>query len=140
LSASAPAGQRVVHARDRIGRGPWFNAKGERVAASVADLHRDDNGLGLVTSLTEKGDIVAFGRHDMLTGSNRNGTLATGAPDTTCKNWTSSSGIARLGHHDKSGGGQFPESWNSAHLSDGCSPAELRATFGDGLFYCFAEK
>jgi hypothetical protein len=140
LSAPASATQPAVHARDRIGRGPWFNAKGQRVAGSVADLH-GDNKLGFVSSLSEKGDIIARGRHDVMTGSNGDGTRDTGVPDTTCGGWTSSGrGHARLGHHDKSGGGEVPESWNSAHLSDGCSVADLRATLSDGLIYCFAEK
>ena len=139
LSAPASDGAPAVHARDRIGTGPWFNARGVEVASSVASLHSDQNPLGLETSLTEKGTMVAPVRHDILTGSNADGTLATGARDTTCKGWTShTEGRAMLGHHNRSGGGQAPASWNSAHLSRGCSQAALRASLGDALFYCFA--
>jgi hypothetical protein len=144
LSASASGGQAAVNARDRIGRGPWSNAKGVKVADSVADLHSDNNKLGKENSLTEKGGVVN-GRgdtpntHDILTGSNMDGTLATGAADTTCTNWTSGGeGSALVGHHDKQGGGTNPNSWNSAHPSKGCSQANLVATGGAGLYYCFA--
>ena len=140
LSAPATASQPAVHARDRIGKGPWTNAAGVKVAASVAELHDDDNGLGRETSLSEKGTTIGPGRHDILTGSNPDGTLAAGPADTTCAGWTSldDAGRAMLGHHNKSGGGQRPNSWNSAHLSRGCSQRALRASMGDGLFYCFA--
>ena len=144
LSASASGNQPAVNARDRIGRGPWFNAKGVQVASSVGDLHSDNNKLGKEGSLTEKGAMVN-GRgdtpntHDILTGSNMDGTLATGAADTTCRNWTSNGeGVAMVGHHDKQGGGANPTSWNSAHGSKGCSQANLVGTGGAGLFYCFA--
>jgi hypothetical protein len=139
LSAPSTAGQPAVHARDRIGTGPWFNARGQEVASSVAHLHGDENLLGLDTSLSEKGTVIGPGRHDILTGSNGDGTLATGARDTTCQGWTShTEGRAMLGHHNRTGGGQTPTSWNSAHLSRGCSQAALRASLGDGLTYCFA--
>ncbi len=134
LSASSDAGP--VHARDRIGPGPWFNVKGVQVAANVADLHSDNNKLGPATSLTEKGE--SLGRpHDILTGSNADGTLAAGA---TCVNWTSrlTNDHAMLGHYDKRGGGERPRSWNSAHMSQGCSLPSLEATAGDARFYCFA--
>jgi hypothetical protein len=145
LSATAANGQPAVNARDRIGSGPWYNAKGVKVADSVSDLHSDNNKLGKENSLTEKGAQVN-GRgdtpntHDMLTGSNADGTLAAGGGDTTCGNWTSTAadGHARVGHHDKQGGGDAPNSWNSAHLSNGCSQPNLVATGGAGLFYCFA--
>ena len=146
LSASASGGQPAVNARDRIGTGPWANAKGIVVAQNVADLHSDSNKLGKETSLTEKGAVVngrgdTPNRHDILTGSQMDGTLATGTGDTTCGNWTSSGeGSALVGHHDKQGGGANPNSWNSAHPSKGCSQANLVATGGDGLFYCFATK
>jgi hypothetical protein len=146
LSASASGGQPAVNARDRIGTGPWANAKGIVVAQSVADLHSDSNKLGKENSLTEKGAVVngrgdTPNRHDILTGSQMDGTLATGTGDTTCGNWTSSGeGSALVGHHDKQGGGANPNSWNSAHPSKGCSQANLVATGGDGLFYCFAAK
>jgi hypothetical protein len=139
LSAPAASGQPAVHARDRIGSGPWFNANGVEVASSVAQLHSDDNALDAGTSLTEKGTVVAPGRHDILTGSNADGMLAAGSRDTTCQGWTSHiEGRAMLGHHNRSGGGQDPTSWNAAHLSRGCSQSALRASLGDGLFYCFA--
>jgi hypothetical protein len=143
LSASAAAGQPAVNARDRIGKGPWVNAKGVQVASSVADLHSDTNKLSKENSLTEKGTVVS-GRgdtpnmHDILTGSNADGTLSSTA-DNTCGNWTSSdTGSARVGHHDRQGGGDAPTSWNSAHNSKGCSQQNLVGTGGAGLFYCFA--
>jgi len=145
LSATAANGQPAVNARDRIGRGPWFNAKGVQVASSVADLHSDNNKLGKENSLTEKGAVVN-GRgdtpntHDILTGSNADGTLSSKA-DNTCGNWTknaTSGGTARVGHHDKQGGGDAPTSWNSAHDTRACSQQDLVATGGAGLFYCFA--
>ena len=139
LSAPALAGRPAVDARDRIGRGPWVNAKGVQVAVSVADLHSDGNVLGRDTALSEKGTVIGPGRHDILTGTNVDGTLATDAPDTTCQGWTShGAGRAMLGHHNRSGGGRRPTSWNSAHLSRGCSQVDLRASLGDGLLYCFA--
>jgi hypothetical protein len=141
LSAGAQGGQPAVNARDRIGKGPWANAKGVQVAASVADLHSENNNLGKINSLTEKGAMVN-GRgdkpntHDILTGSNMDGTLAA---DSTCGNWTSNAaGAAMVGHHDKQGGGTNPNSWNAAHPSKGCSQENLVGTGGAGLFYCFA--
>ncbi len=139
LSAPATADQPAVDARARIGRGPWVNARGVEVAASVDDLHSGNHRLGLDTSLTEKGTVVAAGRHDILTGSTSDGRLAAGNADTTCRGWTSHGpGRATLGHHNRSGGGQDPGSWNAAHLSRGCSQLALRASLGDGLIYCFA--
>jgi hypothetical protein len=138
LSSSASGNQPAVNARDRIGRGPWQNAKGVVVAQNVDDLHSDNNKLGKENSLTEKGGTV--GPHDMLTGSDTNGRALPG--DKTCSNWTSStdgSGTARLGHYDKQGGGENPNSWNSAHDSRGCSQANLVSTGGAGAFYCFAQ-
>lgn len=146
LSAAASGNQPAVNAKDRIGSGPWYNAKGVMVAQNVADLHSDNNKLGKENSLTEKGAVVK-GRgdtpneHDILTGSNLDGTLATGAADTTCRNWTSNGdGSAMVGHFDKQGGGANPNSWNSAHPSKGCSQPNLVATGGAGYFYCFAAK
>ncbi len=146
LSASAAGSQPAVNARDRIGAGPWHNAKGVAVAQSVADLHSDKNQLSKENSITEKGAVVN-GRgdnpntHDILTGSQLDGTLTPGTTDTTCKNWTSNSdGAALLGHHDRQGGGTNPTSWNSAHPSQGCSQDNLRRSGGAGLFYCFAAK
>ena len=147
LSTAGADGKPGVNAKDRIGSGPWFNAKGVQVAASVADLHSDANKLGKEGSLTEKGAVVN-GRgdnpntHDILTGSNADGTLSTKA-DNTCGNWTKNNAgaggsTARVGHHDKQGGGDAPTSWNSAHDSRACSQPDLVATGGAGLFYCFA--
>jgi len=139
LSTPAVDGQPPVHARDRIGRGPWSNVKGVEIAASVAALHDDRNALSHETALNELGATIAPGRHDILTGSNPDGTLATGTSDTTCGGWTShNTGRAMLGHHNRSGGGSRPDAWNSAHLSRGCSQNALRASLGDGLLYCFA--
>jgi hypothetical protein len=140
LSAPATATRPAVHARDRIGKGPWVNAAGVQIAATVAELHSEDNRLDRETILTEKGTQVALERHDILTGSNPDGTLAPGPADTTCAGWTShdTAGRAMLGHHNRSGGGQRGDSWNSAHISRGCSQAALRASNGAGLFYCFA--
>lgn len=127
-----------IHARDRIGPGPWFNARGVEVAANLADLHGDANWLGPATSLTEQGDTVPGRIHDILTGSNPDGTWA--GPSATCRNWTSrsSSDMAMLGHHDRRGGGVRPQSWNAAHPSQGCSPAGLESTGSAARFYCFA--
>jgi len=143
LSTQAAGGQPAVNARDRIGNGPWHNARGVRVAASVAELHADSNGLNKQTSLDERGEVVAGrgdtpNRHDILTGSQADGTAFSIAEDRTCANWTSSgTGSAQVGHHDRTGGGQAPTSWNSAHASRGCSQENLRSTGGDALFYCF---
>jgi hypothetical protein len=146
LSTQAADGKPAVNARDRIGKGPWQNAKGVVIAKDVAELHGASNNLTKQTALTEKGE-VNNGRgdtpntHDILTGSNMDGTLATGDADTTCGNWTSGGeGSALVGHHDKQGGGTNPNSWNSAHPSKGCSQPNLVATGGAGAFYCFAAK
>ncbi len=144
LSAAPSGGRGAVHARDRIGSGPWLNAKGVQVAASVDDLHSDNNKLSKENSLSEKGEVVNGrgdqpNKHDILTGAGLDGRLPPGEGDMTCRNWTSNGeGSAMLGHHDRQGGGANPTSWNSAHASKGCSQANLRATGGDGLFYCFA--
>jgi hypothetical protein len=143
LSTSAVGNQAAVNARDRIGAGPWQNSKGVVVAQSVADLHSDNNKLGKENSLTEKGTPVngrgdSPNTHDILTGSSADGRALPG--DVTCNNWTSAAaGSARVGHHDKQGGGESPNSWNSAHASSGCSQANLVGTGGAGLFYCFAQ-
>ncbi|MBI2536229.1 MAG: hypothetical protein HYW06_04535 [Gemmatimonadetes bacterium] len=146
LSATAAEDQPAVNARDRIGAGPWYNAKGVRVAESVADLHSDNNQLSKENSLTEKGAMVN-GRgdtpnmHDILTGSQLDGTAFPPGDDHSCGNWTKSGeGSAQLGHHDRQGGGQNPTSWNSAHGSRGCSQQNLQSTGGNGLFYCFASN
>jgi hypothetical protein len=146
LSTLPAGGKAGVNARDRIGKGPWYNAKGVKVADDVADLHSDNNKLSKENSLTEKGDVVN-GRgdtpnmHDIITGTNLDGTAYTGEGYNNCDNWTSSGqGSVRVGHHDRTGGGQNPSSWNSAHNSRGCGQQDLVGTGGNGLFYCFAFK
>jgi hypothetical protein len=149
LSAAASGGQPAVNARDRIGAGPWYNAKSARIAQNVADLHGDTleaarrgNNISKATAITEKGETVngvgdTPNRHDMLTGSQLDGTAFTDGADHTCGNWTSgAAGTAQLGHHDRTGGGNT--SWNSTHASRGCSQENLVSTGGAGLFYCFA--
>jgi hypothetical protein len=143
LSATASGGAPAVNARDRIGTGPFYNAKGVMVARDLEHLHADDNGLGKAGSLSEKGEMVngrgdSPNMHDILTGSMPDGRVSSDTTDTTCDNWTSNSeGSALVGHHDKVGGGARPTSWNSAHGSRGCSQANLQGTGGNGLFYCF---
>jgi hypothetical protein len=137
LSAPSSADVAAVHARDRIGRGPWVNARGIQIAADLEELHSDSVNITRDSALTEKGAQVAPTRHDILTGSNPDGTLAMSG-DATCRGWTShADGRAMVGHHNRSGGGRG-DSWNAAHLSRGCSQAALRASLGDGLLYCFA--
>ena len=144
LSTSASSGAAAVNARDRIGKGPWKNVKGVVVAKDVAELHSDKNNLTKQTSINEKGEVIngrgdTPNRHDILTGSNLDGTAFAAGADHTCGNWTSSGeGSAQVGHHDRNGGGDNPTSWNSAHGSRGCSQENLKGTGGDGLFYCFA--
>ena len=134
-----------VNARDRIGSGPWYNANGVMVASDVDDLHSDNKKLSKDNSISEMGDVIngrgdSPNRHDILTGSSMNGMAYDSGDDSTCQNWTTSSGdgSARVGHHDRIGGGQNPTSWNDAHGSRGCGQADLQGTGGDGLFYCFA--
>ncbi len=147
LSVAAAAGQPPVNARDRIGSGPWYNAKGVLMAWNVAELHgdleRDRNNVRKPTALNEKGqEVNGVGnqpnQHDILTGSDSHGRAMLGAANTTtCNNWTSNTeGRAMLGHHDRLGGANA--SWNAVHLSSGCSQANLVATGGAGLLYCFA--
>ncbi|CAG0989736.1 hypothetical protein MTYP_02218 [Methylophilaceae bacterium] len=150
LSTQAVDGQPAVNARDRIGKGPWHNAKGVVVAKDVADLHGDSldaarigNNLSKNTALTEKNEPVKGSgdkpnQHDILTGSQPDGRAFADGVDTTCKNYTSSAadGSVRVGHFDRTGGGNV--SWNSAHGSRGCGQENLVATGGAGLFYCFA--
>jgi hypothetical protein len=146
LSAAAAGGQPAVNARDRIGKGPWQNAKGVVVASNVGELHGKNN-LTKETAITEKGQVVN-GRgdtpnmHDILTGSQPDGTAMAGdAAKTTCGNWTlSGDGAAIVGHHDRQGlkPDEPSRSWNSSHPSRGCSQANLAASGGAGLVYCFA--
>ena len=146
LSAAASGAQPAVNAKDRIGTGPWTNAKGVVIAKSVADLHSDANNVKKDTALTEKGAVVngvgdTPNQHDILTGSAPDGTLMTGTGDTTCSNWSSNTdgmGSGQLGHVDRMGRGATGSSWNSAHPSRGCSQANLVATGGNGYLYCFA--
>ena len=133
-----------VNARDRIGSGPWYNYGGDMIARNVADLHSDSNNLTKQTQLNEKGQMTN-GRgddpnmHDILTGSQLDGTMAPGSDDSTCGNWTTNGeGSALVGHHDRNGGGANPTSWNSAHGSRGCGQSDLQGTGGNGYFYCFA--
>jgi hypothetical protein len=147
LSTQAAGGAVAVNARDRIGRGPWQNAKGVVIAKDVAELHGTNN-LTKQTALDEKGEVVK-GRgdspntHDILTGSQPDGTAFAGGQDMTCGNWTKSGteGAAMVGHHDRTGLDESPpaKSWNSSHPSrGGCSQDALRGTGGAGLLYCFA--
>lgn len=144
LSTTASEEKPAVNARDRIGAGPWYNHAGVRVASDVDELHGEDANLTKETVLTENGETVNGrgddpNRHDILTGSTLEGRAFSGEEDTTCSNWTSDGeGSARVGHHDRQGGGEHPTSWNSAHGTRGCSQEDLRSTGGDGLFYCFA--
>ncbi|AEG94182.1 hypothetical protein [Ramlibacter tataouinensis] len=140
------SGAGSVNARDRIGRGPWTNAKGVVVATGVDDLHGPNNRLNKQTALTEKGEMIsgrgdAVNLHDILTGSTPEGRASSAAGDTTCSNWTSGgAGSALVGHHDRMGLSEEPpaKSWNSSHGSRGCGLDALRTTGGGGLLYCFA--
>jgi hypothetical protein len=142
-------GAGAVNARDRIGTGPWANAKGQVIAANVAELHGDTleiarmgNRITKTSALNEKGEVMngvgdTPNEHDILTGSQPDGRAYTDAADHTCSNWTSSGmGTAQLGHFDRMGGGNA--SWNSVHPSQGCSQQNLVATGGAGKLYCFA--
>ena len=148
LSTQAANGQPAVNARDRIGNGPWYNVKGVMVAKNLSELHGDTldsarfgNQISKPEALTEKGEVVpGLGdkqvQHDVLTGSKVDGTAYTDDADHTCHNWTSSSaGSAQVGHSDRNGYTSI--SWNSAHPTEGCSPAGLLARGSVGLFYCF---
>ncbi|SHN67627.1 hypothetical protein SAMN05192549_11215 [Duganella sacchari] len=150
LSTQPAEGKPAVNARDRIGNGPWFNTRGVQIARDVAQLHGDTldaarlgNNLSRTTVLTEKNEAVKGAgdkpnEHDIITGSTPDGRAFADAADHTCKNYTSSAadGSAQLGHFDRTGGGNT--SWNAAHPSRGCGQANLVATGGAGLLYCFA--
>ena len=142
---STSGGYEAVNARDRIGDGPWYNANGVMVAENVDDLHSDNNKLSKENSISESGDEISGrgdspNRHDILTGSDLMGNAFTDGEDHSCADWTSnaSDGSAQVGHHDRTGGGANPTSWNNAHASRGCGQEDLRGTGGDGLYYCFA--
>lgn len=145
LSTTTPDGAPGVNARDRIGKGPWHNAKGVLIARNVEELHSDANNITKQTALTEKGEPVsglgdAVNMHDILTGSDPAGMYSTAGGDTTCSNWTSSGeGSAIVGHHDRMGlkDSRHMKSWNSSHGTRGCSQEGLKSTGGAGLFYCF---
>ena len=149
LSTQEADGKPAINARDRIGKGPWMNSKGVVIAKDVADLHGTNN-VNKEFALNEKGEVInGFGdtpnRHDILTGSQPDGTAFPAEPDRTCKNWTSSvQGAAMLGHSDINGPATNPtaKSWNTAHPSrgpdGGCSQSDLKSTGGDALLYCFA--
>jgi hypothetical protein len=150
LSTQPADGKPAVNARDRIGKGPWQNSKGVVIAKDVADLHSAANNLTKQTDLSEKGEVIngrgdTPNRHDVLTGSQPDGTAFAAGDDRTCKNWTSSTqGSAMMGHADRIGlrDDDASKSWNSSHPSrgpdGGCSQADLKSTGGDGLLYCFA--
>lgn len=153
LSTQAPAlaDPRFVNARDRIGTGPWQNAKGVVIARNVEDLHSANSNLKKDTALDERGQLVNGrteqpNKHDILTGSRPDGSAFPGAlfPDMTCGNWTKGGpdGSAMTGHHDRVGplAAPWAMSWNSAHPTLGCNMEKIRPTGGDGLFYCFAAK
>jgi hypothetical protein len=147
LSTQAAGGEPAINARDRIGQGPWQNAEGVVIASSLEELH-DTNNLNKDTGLTEQGDVVngrgdSPNKHDILTGSQPDGTAFAESEDRTCGNWTQSGadGAAMVGHHDRQGlrDDAPSRSWNSSHPSrGGCGQEALRGTGGDGLFYCFA--
>jgi hypothetical protein len=145
LSTVMPGGDAGVNARDRIGKGPWQNAKGVVVAKSLDDLHSDKTNVTRETAISEKGQPTK-GRgdtpneHDILTGSDPMGMYSTAGGDTTCSNWTKSGeGSAIVGHHDRAGlkDSRHMKSWNSSHGSRGCSQDQLKSSGGAGLFYCF---
>jgi len=148
LSTTAPGGDAGVNARERIGKGPWYNAKGVMVARNVGELHSAKGNVSKQTALDEKGNPIK-GRgdtpneHDILTGSDPMGLYSTAGGDTTCGNWTKSGdGSAIVGHHDLQGlkDSRHMKSWNSSHGSRGCSQDQLKSSGGAGLFYCFAAK
>jgi hypothetical protein len=146
LSTTAPGGDAGVNARERVGKGPWQNAKGIVVAKSVDELHSDATNVTKDTALTEKGEVVsgrgdAVNMHDILTGSDPSGLYSTAGGDTNCGNWTKNGeGSAIVGHHDRAGlkDTRHMKSWNSSHGSRGCGQDALKGTGGAGLFYCFA--
>jgi hypothetical protein len=146
LSTVLPGGDAGVSARERIGKGPWYNAKGVMVAKNLEDLHSESANINKQTALDEKGQPIKgrgdpTNEHDILTGSDPDGRFSTAGGDTTCGNWTKSGdGSAIVGHHDRQGlkDTWHMKSWNSSHGSRGCSQDQLKASGGAGLLYCFA--
>lgn len=146
LSTQAEDGKPAVNARDRIGKGPWVNARGVQIAANVDDLHSDNNRIGPETGVAETGRLIpsrlyTVNQHDILTGSTADGRAYPPGKDMTCGNWTKNDdGAAFVGHHDRMGlrDDAPSRSWNAAHLSRGCSYDKLKASGGAGLLYCFA--
>jgi hypothetical protein len=147
LSSNAAIPSGPVNARDRIGHGPWQNFKGDVIAQNIDDLHGDNNKLTMQTILTERGTVVAGVGftpvyHDIMTGSTMEGRAFPGNLNLTCNNWSSSTfGSAMVGHSDRRGLTDtiYARSWNASHMSRGCSQEDLRATGGNGMFYCFAQ-
>ena len=145
LSTTSAGGGKAENARDRIGKGPWHNFEGRLMARNIEELHGVNN-INRMTALSEKGERINNGAsppnmHDILTGSMPDGRASTAGGDSTCSNWTSSgAGSAIVGHHDRLGlsDTESARSWNSSHPSKGCSQANLAATGGAGLIYCFA--
>lgn len=146
LSTQADGGKPAVNARDRIGKGPWVNTKGMQIAASVADLHADKNAINEENAYAETGRRIpgrgyVVNQHDILTGTQADGTAPPAGKDMTCGNWTKSGeGSAMVGHHDRAGlrDDAPSKSWNASHPSRGCSADLLKASGGAGLLYCFA--
>lgn len=146
LSTQAKDGGSTINARDRIGQGPWHNANGVLIAANLDSLHYDNSNINYSGALNESGNTINSGgmgnapnQHDILTGSNMDGTAISGDEDRTCGNWTSSDeGSAMVGHHDRFRRTTPGSSWNTAHPSRGCSQEALKSSGGAGLFYCFA--
>lgn len=146
LSTQAVGGATAVNARDRIGKGPWVNARGVQIATSVDDLHSPNNKIAAETVVAETGRLIpsrlyTVNQHDILTGTQANGTAFPTDKDMTCGNWTKSGeGSAMVGHADRMGlrDDEPSKSWNTSHPSRGCDPASLVTTGGAGLLYCFA--
>ena len=147
LSTQAKDGEPAVNAKDRIGNGPWHNAKGVQIGANLESLHYNNSNINYAGALNENGNTINSGalgntpnQHDILTGSNMDGTAFSGDEDRTCSNWTSSSaeGSAFVGHHDRFRRSTPGSSWNAVHPSRGCSQDALKSSGGAGLFYCFA--
>jgi hypothetical protein len=145
LSTTEPGGTAGINARERIGSGPWKNAKGVVVATNLDNLHSASVNITKQTALSEKGEVIsgrgdAVNAHDILTGSDPQGNYSTAGGDTTCGNWTKSGeGSAIVGHHDRAGlkDSRHMTSWNSSHGSRGCSQDQLKSSGGAGMFYCF---